>query len=98
MRNVFLALWASCEIALLPNLSAKQCSPASGQREESSSHPLLSSAANSALNTRDFRSVDHRLKLYLDMEVFEENDEEFQCFLKVSSSSSSPTTCGQPCS
>lgn len=43
----------------------------------------LSPSANSALNKRDFRSVDHRLKLYLDMEVFEENDEEFQCFLKV---------------
>nr|XP_038038044.1 serine/threonine-protein kinase 11-interacting protein isoform X1 [Anas platyrhynchos] len=43
----------------------------------------LSPPANGALNTRDFRSVDHRLKLYLDMEVFEENDEEFQCFLKV---------------
>uniref|UniRef100_G1NFC8 Serine/threonine-protein kinase 11-interacting protein n=1 Tax=Meleagris gallopavo TaxID=9103 RepID=G1NFC8_MELGA len=43
----------------------------------------LSPSANSVLNTRDFRSVDHRLKLYLDMEVFEENDEEFQCFLKV---------------
>lgn len=42
---------------------------------------------NSVLNARDFRSVDHRLKLYLDMEVFEENAEEFQCFLKVSSHS-----------
>ncbi|NXL95976.1 S11IP protein, partial [Alectura lathami] len=43
----------------------------------------LSPPANGLLNTRDFRCVDHRLKLYLDMEVFEENDEEFQCFLKV---------------
>ncbi|XP_014105113.1 PREDICTED: serine/threonine-protein kinase 11-interacting protein [Pseudopodoces humilis] len=43
----------------------------------------LSPPVNSVLNARDFRSVDHRLKLYLDMEVFEENDEEFQCFLKV---------------
>ncbi|NXG90476.1 S11IP protein, partial [Stercorarius parasiticus] len=43
----------------------------------------LSPSVNSILNTRDFRSVDHRLKLYLDMEVFEENTEEFQCFLKV---------------
>ncbi|KAM6307512.1 serine/threonine-protein kinase 11-interacting protein [Aegotheles albertisi] len=43
----------------------------------------LSPSVNSTLNTRDFRSVDHRLKLYLDMEVFEENAEEFQCFLKV---------------
>ncbi|XP_027534582.1 serine/threonine-protein kinase 11-interacting protein [Neopelma chrysocephalum] len=43
----------------------------------------LSPSVNGVLNTRDFRSVDHRLKLYLDMEVFEENAEEFQCFLKV---------------
>ncbi|NXJ88143.1 S11IP protein, partial [Corythaixoides concolor] len=43
----------------------------------------LSPSVNSILNTRDFRSVDHRLKLYLDMEVFEDNTEEFQCFLKV---------------
>ncbi|NXD23216.1 S11IP protein, partial [Spelaeornis formosus] len=43
----------------------------------------LSPSVNSVLNMRDFRSVDHRLKLYLDMEVFEENAEEFQCFLKV---------------
>ncbi|XP_057286358.1 serine/threonine-protein kinase 11-interacting protein isoform X1 [Pezoporus wallicus] len=43
----------------------------------------LSPSVNGILNMRDFRSVDHRLKLYLDMEVFEENSEEFQCFLKV---------------
>ncbi|NXA46661.1 S11IP protein, partial [Nothocercus julius] len=43
----------------------------------------LSPPANGILNMRDFRSVDHRLKLYLDMEVFEEDTEEFQCFLKV---------------
>ncbi|XP_059331795.1 serine/threonine-protein kinase 11-interacting protein isoform X3 [Ammospiza nelsoni] len=43
----------------------------------------LSPSLNSVLNTRDFHAVDHRLKLYLDMEVFEENAEEFQCFLKV---------------
>ncbi|NXN99133.1 S11IP protein, partial [Rhinopomastus cyanomelas] len=43
----------------------------------------LSPSVNGVLNTRDFHSVDHRLKLYLDMDVFEENAEEFQCFLKV---------------
>ncbi|XP_071603672.1 serine/threonine-protein kinase 11-interacting protein isoform X3 [Heliangelus exortis] len=43
----------------------------------------LSPAVNSIPSMRDFRSVDHRLKLYLDMEVFEEDTEEFQCFLKV---------------
>ncbi|NXS59317.1 S11IP protein, partial [Brachypteracias leptosomus] len=43
----------------------------------------LSPSVSGVLNTRDFHSVDHRLKLFLDMEVFEENTEEFQCFLKV---------------
>ncbi|NXJ73949.1 S11IP protein, partial [Trogon melanurus] len=43
----------------------------------------LNPSMNGVLNTRDFHSVDHRLKLYLDMEVFEEDAEEFQCFLKV---------------
>ncbi|XP_067393751.1 serine/threonine-protein kinase 11-interacting protein isoform X2 [Emydura macquarii macquarii] len=43
----------------------------------------LSPPTNGTLDVRDFRSVDHRLRLYLDMEVFEENGEEFQCFLKV---------------
>uniref|UniRef100_A0A8C8S9V1 Serine/threonine-protein kinase 11-interacting protein n=1 Tax=Pelusios castaneus TaxID=367368 RepID=A0A8C8S9V1_9SAUR len=43
----------------------------------------LSPPTNGPLDVRDFRSVDHRLRLYLDMEVFEENVEEFQCFLKV---------------
>ncbi|NXI40079.1 S11IP protein, partial [Galbula dea] len=43
----------------------------------------LSPSVNGILNTRDFHSVDHRLKLYLDMEIFEEDAEEFQCFLKV---------------
>ncbi|XP_077685752.1 serine/threonine-protein kinase 11-interacting protein isoform X2 [Eretmochelys imbricata] len=43
----------------------------------------LSPPTNCTLDVRDFRSVDHRLRLYLDMEVFEENVEEFQCFLKV---------------
>lgn len=54
-------------------------------------YPLLSSAVNSILNTRDFHAVDHRLKLYLDMDIFEENTEEFQFFLKVSSYSTTST-------
>lgn len=29
------------------------------------------------------RSVDHRLRLFLDMEVFSDAQEEFQCCLKV---------------
>ncbi|KFP40586.1 Serine/threonine-protein kinase 11-interacting protein, partial [Chlamydotis macqueenii] len=65
----------------------------SASRGPTSSQPSLNSeseetwnlnpSVNGILHTRDFRSVDHRLKLYLDMEVFEENAEEFQCFLKV---------------
>ncbi|XP_032073836.1 serine/threonine-protein kinase 11-interacting protein isoform X1 [Thamnophis elegans] len=42
----------------------------------------LSPPTNSMLGMRDLFSVDHRLKLYLDMEVFEKV-EEFKCFLKV---------------
>ncbi|XP_074857737.1 serine/threonine-protein kinase 11-interacting protein isoform X2 [Carettochelys insculpta] len=43
----------------------------------------LSPSTNGPLEARDFRSVDHRLRLYLDMEVFDENMEEFQCYFKV---------------
>ncbi|KAG8520859.1 Serine/threonine-protein kinase 11-interacting protein [Galemys pyrenaicus] len=32
---------------------------------------------------RDFRSVDHRLRLFLDVEVFADAQEEFQCCIKV---------------
>lgn len=35
------------------------------------------------LSPQDLHAVDHRLRLYLDMDIFEENVEEFQCFLKV---------------
>ncbi|XP_009705096.1 PREDICTED: serine/threonine-protein kinase 11-interacting protein, partial [Cariama cristata] len=62
------------------------CGPTPSQlslNSESKETWNLSPSVNSILNTRDFRSVDHRLKLYLDMEVFEEDAEEFQCFLKV---------------
>ncbi|XP_074823050.1 serine/threonine-protein kinase 11-interacting protein isoform X3 [Natator depressus] len=52
-----------------------------GKGMETSAQP--NQATNCTLDVRDFRSVDHRLRLYLDMEVFEENVEEFQCFLKV---------------
>uniref|UniRef100_A0A6J0TKY7 Serine/threonine-protein kinase 11-interacting protein n=1 Tax=Pogona vitticeps TaxID=103695 RepID=A0A6J0TKY7_9SAUR len=51
----------------------------SSEHEE---HWNLSPPSNSMLTMRDFFSVDHRLKLYLDMEVFEKA-EEFRCFLKV---------------
>nr|XP_005991831.1 PREDICTED: serine/threonine-protein kinase 11-interacting protein [Latimeria chalumnae] len=37
-----------------------------------------------SVSTEDFASVDHRLKLFLDMEVFEDNLEEFQGFIKAS--------------
>lgn len=32
------------------------------------------------------RSVDHRLRLFLDVEVFADAQEEFQCCIKVSAS------------
>ncbi|KAM6461212.1 serine/threonine-protein kinase 11-interacting protein isoform 1-T1 [Liasis olivaceus] len=51
----------------------------SSEHEE---HWNLSPPTNSTLGMRDLFSVDHRLKLYLDMEVFEKA-EEFKCFLKV---------------
>uniref|UniRef100_A0A3B3SV27 Serine/threonine-protein kinase 11-interacting protein n=1 Tax=Paramormyrops kingsleyae TaxID=1676925 RepID=A0A3B3SV27_9TELE len=43
-----------------------------------------SSPAQIDLLSEDFEAVDHRLKLYLDMEVFEEDSEELRCFLKMS--------------
>nr|XP_056707007.1 serine/threonine-protein kinase 11-interacting protein [Euleptes europaea] len=52
----------------------------SSEHEE---HWNLSPPSNTMLTMRDFCSVDHRLKLYLDMEVFSKS-EEFKCFLKVS--------------
>ncbi|XP_069473055.1 serine/threonine-protein kinase 11-interacting protein isoform X2 [Ambystoma mexicanum] len=52
-----------------------------GAEEEETWH--LNPPMNFMLRMNDFRTVDHRLKLYLDMEVFEDNMEEFQCFLKV---------------
>ncbi|XP_062823297.1 serine/threonine-protein kinase 11-interacting protein isoform X2 [Anolis carolinensis] len=51
----------------------------SSEHEE---HWNLSPPTNNLLSMRDFFSVDHRLKLYLDMEVFDKA-EEFKCFLKV---------------
>ncbi|XP_041117492.1 serine/threonine-protein kinase 11-interacting protein isoform X2 [Polyodon spathula] len=43
-----------------------------------------SSEAQYNLFTEDFQRVDHRLKLFFDVEVFEEGTEELQCFLKLS--------------
>ncbi|XP_064370899.1 serine/threonine-protein kinase 11-interacting protein isoform X2 [Dromaius novaehollandiae] len=59
------------------------CSAEAGDAKTLETLAASDQAANGILNVRDFRSVDHRLKLYLDMEVFEEDSEEFQCFLKV---------------
>ncbi|XP_033857719.3 serine/threonine-protein kinase 11-interacting protein-like [Acipenser ruthenus] len=50
-----------------------------------------SSEAQYNLFTEDFQRVDHRLKLFFDVEVFEENTEELQCFLKLST-----VKCGEP--
>ncbi|XP_059823550.1 serine/threonine-protein kinase 11-interacting protein isoform X3 [Hypanus sabinus] len=36
------------------------------------------------LSVEDFQSIDHRLKLFLDVEIFTEDKEEYQCFVKAS--------------
>uniref|UniRef100_A0A5F8GF43 Serine/threonine-protein kinase 11-interacting protein n=1 Tax=Monodelphis domestica TaxID=13616 RepID=A0A5F8GF43_MONDO len=38
---------------------------------------------STASDRRGLRSVDHRIRLFLDVEVFEDVQEEFQCYLKV---------------
>lgn len=57
------------------------CAPPEAKEEDETWH--LSPPMNFMLRMNDFRTVDHRLKLYLDVEVFEDNMEEFQCFLQV---------------
>ncbi|XP_018598378.1 serine/threonine-protein kinase 11-interacting protein isoform X2 [Scleropages formosus] len=42
------------------------------------------SIAQFDLSSEDFDVVDHRLKLFLDVEVFEDDSEELRCFFKVS--------------
>jgi len=46
-------------------------------------HVLLPTAGEFSALSEDNDSVDHRLQLFLDMEVFEEEEEELQSFLKV---------------
>ncbi|XP_072117136.1 serine/threonine-protein kinase 11-interacting protein isoform X2 [Mobula birostris] len=36
------------------------------------------------LSVEDFQTIDHRLKLFLDVEIFTEDKEEYQCFVKAS--------------
>ncbi|XP_078259379.1 serine/threonine-protein kinase 11-interacting protein isoform X2 [Rhinoraja longicauda] len=36
------------------------------------------------LSVDDFQTIDHRLKLFLDVEIFSEDKEEYQCFIKAS--------------
>ncbi|XP_067843094.1 LOW QUALITY PROTEIN: serine/threonine-protein kinase 11-interacting protein [Heptranchias perlo] len=35
------------------------------------------------LSVEDFQTIDHRLKLFLDVEIFNEDKEEYQCFVKA---------------
>ncbi|XP_042192331.1 serine/threonine-protein kinase 11-interacting protein isoform X3 [Callorhinchus milii] len=35
------------------------------------------------LNVEDFQTIDHRLKLFFDVEVFNEDKEDYQCFIKA---------------
>ncbi|KAJ8282567.1 hypothetical protein COCON_G00050860 [Conger conger] len=49
--------------------------------------PLHMEGTNPAqfdLLAENFEAVDHRLKLFLDVEVFENDSEEFRCYLKIS--------------
>ncbi|XP_030066151.1 serine/threonine-protein kinase 11-interacting protein isoform X1 [Microcaecilia unicolor] len=57
--------------------------PLPTQEQEPEEIWQLSLPMNFMLRMEDFRQVDHRLKLFLDMEVFKENMEEFQCYMKV---------------
>ncbi|XP_078083930.1 serine/threonine-protein kinase 11-interacting protein isoform X2 [Mustelus asterias] len=43
-----------------------------------------SKGAEFNLSVEDFQTIDHRLKLFLDVEVFSEDKEEYQCFVKAS--------------
>ncbi|XP_069083311.1 serine/threonine-protein kinase 11-interacting protein isoform X1 [Pleurodeles waltl] len=63
-----------------PTGPTRPCAPPEAEEEETWH---LSPPMNFMLRMNDFRTVDHRLKLYLDVEVFEDNMEEFQCFLQV---------------
>ncbi|XP_033015682.1 serine/threonine-protein kinase 11-interacting protein [Lacerta agilis] len=56
--------------------------PQLSMSSEQEEHWNLSPPTHSITGMQDFSSVDHRLKLYLDMEVFD-RVEEFKCFLKV---------------
>ncbi|XP_029460828.1 serine/threonine-protein kinase 11-interacting protein [Rhinatrema bivittatum] len=57
--------------------------PPKAQEQEPEEMWQLSPPMNFMLRMEDFHQVDHRLKLFLDMEVFKENMEEFQCYMKV---------------
>ncbi|XP_069792091.1 serine/threonine-protein kinase 11-interacting protein isoform X2 [Narcine bancroftii] len=44
----------------------------------------LSQGADFNLSAEDFQTIDHRLKLFLDVEIFNKDKEEYQCFIKAS--------------
>ncbi|XP_048455005.1 serine/threonine-protein kinase 11-interacting protein isoform X1 [Rhincodon typus] len=58
--------------------------PSSPRSESGDSHATTSKEAEFNLSVEDFQTIDHRLKLFLDVEIFSEDREEYQCFVKVS--------------
>ncbi|XP_051870045.1 serine/threonine-protein kinase 11-interacting protein isoform X2 [Pristis pectinata] len=56
-------------------------SPCSDGAEDTSGP---SKGADFNLSVEDFQTIDHRLKLFLDVEIFSEDKEEYQCFVKAS--------------
>ncbi|XP_078408812.1 serine/threonine-protein kinase 11-interacting protein isoform X1 [Cetorhinus maximus] len=58
--------------------------PSSSQSECRDDPATLSKGAEFNLSVEDFQTIDHRLKLFLDVEIFGEDKEEYQCFVKAS--------------
>nr|XP_006636762.1 PREDICTED: serine/threonine-protein kinase 11-interacting protein [Lepisosteus oculatus] len=71
-------------IANVEDLTGSFCYSPPKELQSQAEHTEQSSPAQYNLLVADFQTVDHRLKLFFDVEVFEENSEELQCFLKMS--------------
>ncbi|XP_067890787.1 serine/threonine-protein kinase 11-interacting protein [Heterodontus francisci] len=56
--------------------------PSSPHSECGDNTSAPSKGAEFNLSIEDFQTIDHRLKLFLDVEVFSEDKEEYQCFIK----------------
>ncbi|XP_072436101.1 serine/threonine-protein kinase 11-interacting protein isoform X3 [Chiloscyllium punctatum] len=58
--------------------------PSSPRSECGDDLSTTSKVAEFNLSVEDFQTIDHRLKLFLDVEVFSEDKEEYRCFVKAS--------------